>query len=98
MVIMPLYDYKCPKCGAEEEVLVRRATDLVLCHGICNRPSAKRLPPGEIGPITQQCMERQFPNRSSFVMHGYSEANGYAGKRTVTRYINGIKTITDVVD
>lgn len=74
---MPLYDYKCLQCGAVREVLVNRnSTAPVLC----------------IHSKTRVVMERQFPDRSSFVIHGYSQANNYEGKTVTKRTINGIKT------
>lgn len=61
---MPLYDFKCPECGALREVLVLRFDVPVTCHMH-----------GEGRSVT---MER-MPSAPAFTVLGFSEANGYNG-------------------
>lgn len=91
---MPLFDYKCPRCGYTEEVLVPRADYLVTCHGACNRIDVKIFddPPRF---VELQLMDRQFPDRGGTpIVNGFNAENGYStpDDRFKPSAIPGIRT------
>lgn len=61
--MMPRWDYKCPICGVVKEVTPLTRDSIVLCTEEGHAPAE---------------MDRLFP-RTSFVVKGFSAANGYAG-------------------
>lgn len=82
---MPLYDFKCPNCGATREVLVREGTPVPVCrHASREVIEAEPVDGSEayrLGELRTDLflMERQFPNRTgAIIIEGFSSENGYS--------------------
>ncbi len=61
---MPIYDFKCPKCGEEIKDAVVRVDE----NG--------KMPPSPYCPKCCETMERVFPTNTSFQLRG----SGWTGK------------------
>lgn len=73
---MPLFDYKCPECGAVREVLISAKST---CPVMCNHDTVHFV------------MEKQ-PSAPSFRMTGFRELNGYASPRTIVTRKGSVTT------
>lgn len=82
---MPLYDFKCPRCGNEKEALVKNSEQPVSCD-VCSS-----------GCFTPTLMRRQPSAPGMVQVKGFSSTNGYSGvrsfeKRHTTGRLAGITT------
>lgn len=80
---MPLYDFKCLKCGSRQERLfpsfnaMQQQQDLTL---FCPRRSCTGF------------MARQITAPSSVIVTGFNKVNGYASPRTMTHKRGSVTT------
>ena len=65
---MPIYTYRCKNCGTEfDDILSMKDADKYVGSG-CGTCNAGKL--------------IRVPTCGSFIIHGYSEANGYSSKKS----------------
>jgi predicted nucleic acid-binding Zn ribbon protein len=63
---VPLYEFKCPKCGKVETFVYRSYENMM----------------GSLHPCSEDMTEMErLPAAPAFVVHGFSARNGYAEKQ-----------------
>lgn len=78
---MPLYEFQCVKCGSTRERLYPS-------HDAMLKETAWQCDPPSCTGFMQKIV-----SRSTFNVSGFSNKNGYSGKRTIRqRHANGIRT------
>lgn len=71
---VPLYDYKCPRCGSIREELMHTFKGYDLRGVWCENVDCTPATPGGKNRMTRQ------PSAPSFVIKGAAYRNGYSGK------------------